>query len=284
MTNEEIIDSYLTGRMSDPEKAAFEDRLNADPNLRGEFAFEKVLVEGIQKARAAQLKTMLAQIPITSATVGGGTTSAILKIASAVLITGAIGTGAYLYLSPPDDPPAVVRESVQPFQPTESPDDSQSTEPEAAPAIDNKQEEDSKTAKDSPKPADKPIELKSTKPKLDLVDPTGDTPSETVVETPKSPTPATTISESELEVEVGNTYSKKYSFHYQFRNGKLLLYGPFDKSLYEILEIHHGDSQSTFLFYKNLYYPIDQQMRQVTALKAVENEELIQKLREFRKE
>jgi hypothetical protein len=282
MSHEEIIDSYLTGRMNDAERADFEQKLNADPNLKSEFAFEKTVIDGIQKARAAQLKAMLMQVPITSATIGSGTTTAsLLKIASAVLITGAIGTGVYMFATDSDEPAMQAAQSEQIIQPEITPP---GPEPEAAPA--EEPEQDARPEQNKPevrreKPGDSaPV----AKPRLDIVDPSNETQPDVAVEVPKSEQPDITIRESELEVEVGNTYSKKYSFHYQFRNGKLLLYGPFDKSLYEILEIHHGDSQSTFLYYKDLYYMLDRQKKQVTPLTAIENETLIQKLTDFRKE
>jgi anti-sigma factor RsiW len=282
MSHEEIIDSYLTGRMNDAERAELEQKINADPNLKSEFALQKAVVEGIRKARAAQLKSMLAQVPITSATIGSGTTTAsLLKIASAVLLTGAVGTGVYLFMSDSDEvntgtPPTEQIAEPAAVPPAEEPVNAsaQAEEPE-------REASEQKPGAHRDKPADAaPV----AKPKLDIVDLSADTQTDVVVEAPKSEQPDMTITESELEVEVGNTYSKKYSFHYQFRNGKLLLYGPFDKSLYEILEIHHGDSQSTFLYYKDLYYMLDRQKKQVTPLTAIENQTLIEKLKEFRKE
>jgi hypothetical protein len=281
MSHEEIIDSYLTGRMNDAERAELEQKINADPNLKSEFALQKAVVEGIRKARAAQLKSMLAQVPITSATIGSGTTTAsLLKIASAVLITGAVGTGVYLFMSDGDEVNTVAPPTEQITEPAATPPAEDPVNAIAQPEPERETPEQKPSTRRE-KPADAtPL----AKPKLDIVDPSADTQTDVVVEAPKSEQSDMTITESELEVEVGNTYSKKYSFHYQFRNGKLLLYGPFDKSLYEILEIHHGDSQSTFLYYKDLYYMLDRQKKQVTPLTAIENQTLIEKLKEFRKE
>jgi hypothetical protein len=281
MSHEEIIDSYLTGRMNDAERAELEQKINADPNLKSEFALQKAVVEGIRKARAAQLKSMLAQVPITSATIGSGTTTAsLLKIASAVLITGAVGTGVYLFMSDGDEVNTVAPPTEQITEPSATPPAEDPVNAFAQPEPERETPEQKPSTRRE-KPADAtPL----AKPKLDIVDPSADTQTDVVVEAPKSEQSDMTITESELEVEVGNTYSKKYSFHYQFRNGKLLLYGPFDKSLYEILEIHHGDSQSTFLYYKDLYYMLDRQKKQVTPLTAIENQTLIEKLKEFRKE
>ncbi|MGC4020523.1 MAG: hypothetical protein QM734_00550 [Cyclobacteriaceae bacterium] len=43
------------------------------------------------------------------------------------------------------------------------------------------------------------------------------------------------VSVSRIEVEI-NYSNSAYTFHYQFSDGKLILYGTFDKSLYEIIE------------------------------------------------
>ena len=74
---------------------------------------------------------------------------------------------------------------------------------------------------------------------------------------------------------------KKHGFHYQFSQGKLLLYGPFDKNLYEILEVH-GDNRSLFLFFRENYYLLNEKESQITPLKAISDGELIKRLREYR--
>jgi len=86
---------------------------------------------------------------------------------------------------------------------------------------------------------------------------------------------------SKLDV-VTQPADKKYSFHYQFTQGKLHLFGPFDRNLYEILEIN-GDSHAVFLFYKENYYLLDEAQTAVMPLTPIRDGKLLQMLREYRK-
>ena len=88
------------------------------------------------------------------------------------------------------------------------------------------------------------------------------------------------LTASHIQVETDSS-SKKYNFHYQFNNGKLQLFGPFDKSLYEILEIN-GDNHAVFLFYRENYYLLDEQQNQITKLQLIKDSALLKKLKEYR--
>jgi hypothetical protein len=83
-----------------------------------------------------------------------------------------------------------------------------------------------------------------------------------------------------MEVITG-VADKKHTFHYQFVQGKLMLFGPFDKSLYEILEIH-GDVPAVFLFYKENYYLLDVSQTSITALRSIQDGQLLKKLKAYR--
>ena len=88
-----------------------------------------------------------------------------------------------------------------------------------------------------------------------------------------------TLSVSKMEV-ITSPASKKYTFHYEFSESKLHLYGPFDKSLFEILEIN-GDGHAVFLFYKENYYLLDEDQHTVTPLAPIREGSLLKKLREY---
>lgn len=61
-----------------------------------------------------------------------------------------------------------------------------------------------------------------------------------------------------------------------------MLFGDFDRALYEVLEIN-GDNHALFLFYKDAYYLLDENQHKVTKLEAIRDSALIAKLREYRK-
>jgi len=78
-----------------------------------------------------------------------------------------------------------------------------------------------------------------------------------------------------------DSQNKTYSFHYQFSNKKLFLFGPFDEALYEILEIH-GDNHALFLYFKENFYLLNDANAEITELTPIRDRPLIQKLKEFR--
>lgn len=279
MSNFELIDNYLTNRLNESERAAFEQQMKSDPALKADVEFQASIVEGLKKARVAELKAMLNKVPVNSAPVQFSA----LKVAAGLVGTAVLVSAIYLYFREDNQPevpsPTPIEDSIKQREQTkeevkandEVAHEDQSTEV-------NKKTDDKKES--SVKPAEKIKPSKEvTKPKLDVVDPSEDltesTPTRETIE-PSKPGLATPA----LEVEVDSA-SKKYSFHYQFVNGKVILYGSFDKSLFEILEIN-GGSHATFLFYKENYFTLDESKHEITPLEVIKDKALIKKLKEFR--
>ncbi len=279
MSNFELIDNYLTNRLNESERAAFEQQMKSDPALKADVEFQASIVEGLKKARVAELKAMLNKVPVNSAPVQFSA----LKVAAGLVGTAVLVSAIYLYFREDNQPevpsPTPIEDSIKQREQTkeevkandEVAHEDQSTEV-------NKKTDDKKES--SVKPAEKIKPSKEvTKPKLDVVDPSEDltesTPTRETIE-PSKPGLATPA----LEVEVDSA-SKKYSFHYQFVNGKVILYGSFDKSLFEILEIN-GGSHATFLFFKENYFTLDESKHEITPLEVIKDKALIKKLKEFR--
>lgn len=273
MSQIELIEDYLTNRLDDSASKAFEQQMQGDPQLQAEVNIQRAIIEGVKSARAAELKAMLNNVPIS-----GATSSALTgKIAIATISTAIIGTALYFGLrtNPAEQPPVeqpAIEESIS----------QQNIEPEAIETVPEVTEEVAKeeTNKPKKKATPKSSSPKVVSPNIDVVDLTKD------MEDSKEETSVPKLSEkpevitSNLEVETDNT-NKSYSFHYQFKDGKLLLYGPFDASLYEIIEIN-GGSHHVFLYYKNSYYHLDELEQQVTPLIMIRDFELLAKLEQFR--
>ncbi|MBS1558692.1 MAG: hypothetical protein JST69_08170 [Bacteroidetes bacterium] len=277
MENFELIEKYISGKMTDAEKLAFETQLNADPTLKSELTLQETIVSGIKKARAAELKTMLSQVPVGSMLSAGVATT---KIVAGVIATTAVVTVSYFYFKPasPVASPTEVKTKILENKKTERPQPEvtiTTTEPEkiVVPAA--------AASTPSVKPKNTKVSPAKATPKINVLDPTD--------ELTTSPTAAgkteiadhMTVAVSHIAVEINNS-EKTYSFHYQFQNGRLILYGEFDATLYEILEIHGNGSHPLFLYYKNNYYLLDEKQTTVTPLSAIQNAQLVQKLKEYR--
>ncbi|MFM8912646.1 MAG: hypothetical protein ACKOE6_07000, partial [Flammeovirgaceae bacterium] len=134
---------------------------------------------------------------------------------------------------------------------------------------------------ENPVKKEEPTNLEPSKPKLDVVDPTEELVENTGAEKNNA------VSNNRGQVSVlhiaveTDAANKKYSFHYQFAQGKLHLYGDFDKGLYEILEVN-GDSRAVFMFYKELFYVLDEKQTAITKLEPIKDKALISKLKEYR--
>ncbi len=278
MSNLELIDDYLTNRMSDADKAAFESQLANDPALKADVALQRQIIEGVRNARAAELKAMLNQVPVAPP---ASISMPVMRMAASIVGAGIIVLAFSYYFNSSNQAPNMstsLEDSIQKvdpadFEPLEEPtaQPAPATEEKvSAPAATTEKE----TKKEAPRTS--PV----TQPKIDVVDPTKDMAEGGNSAIPSNEATIGSISTSHIAVEVeGN--NKKFPFHYQFSQGKLFLYGSFDKGLYEILEIN-GESHSVFLFYKENYYSLDEKATTITALEPIRNQTLIKKLKEYK--
>jgi len=288
MNNFELIDDYLTNRLGEPDKVALEQQLRSDSTLRAEVDIQSQIIEGLKSARAADLKAMLNNVPVQSVPVE----FSVLKIATGLIGTIAIISAAYFYFNGNSEPelqtPEPIEDSIKQDEEArlqESDDVAQIEEKTTNESVveEGSVKEQKKIEKkpiistpsdkaDTPQPVGKPV--------IDVIDPSEDL-------TESSPTrgsssalkPILTLPKMNVEVD---SSSKKYPFHYQFTSGKVVLFGSFDRSLYEIIEVN-GGSHSLFLFYKDNYYKLDDSRTDITALEVIRDKTLIQKLKEYRK-
>ena len=278
MSNVELIDDYLTNRLSQQDRNAFEAQMKSDPTLKADVEIQSQIVDGLKKARASELKAMLNKVPV-----GGPASMSPLQIAAGVLGTAILVSSIYFYFKP-DATPEV------PNNTTTLEDSNKQNEPiEETPAIQEEKKDNPanevKVEETTKQKSVAPIEPKATaksvtKPALDVVDPSSELTESTATRgSVESSKPVRASSKMEVEVDSSN---KKYAFHYQFVSNKMILFGSFDKGLYEILEIN-GNINSTFLFYKENYYLLDDSKNEITPLEMIRDKTLLQKLKEYRK-
>lgn len=281
MENFELIEQYVSGKLSGEKLAEFERKLKTDAALNSEVNLQRAIIEQIQKVRASELKAMLGNTPVGTPLVGDFSA---LKIAASIIGAGALIAAVYFFGK--DE-----KSNLNPQLSTSIEDsikgtplfDSSAKEPEQ---LGNGVKENQKALDTAPAVKDKamPAEQKPTsaaeRPSLDLTDPTADVSQET--ENVRNTEDRSPIVVSKMEIETISN-NKDYSFHYQISEGKLVLFGSFDKGLYELIEIN-SDTRNLFLFYKEKYYPLAEDQRAITALKATEDKKLIQRLNQYRQQ
>ncbi|MBX2962705.1 MAG: hypothetical protein KF687_09345 [Cyclobacteriaceae bacterium] len=276
----ELLDDYLSNRMSDSDRAAFEQKLKTQPGLKNELQFQQQLIESIQKHRMLELKSMLNNVPVASGS--AGQTALLTKVASSVIVAGLITTATYWYFkdSEPASAPIAITEEVEDI-------DKEISQPEEPPVenppvtTETEKEVTTKTPSTQEITAT-PESSQVIKPRLEVFTPESESESTASKETYDQLAfiaNAFVTSSIEVNIESGN---RKYSFHYIFKNGKLLLYGSFENNLYEILEFIAENKRTVFLYYKTNYYLLDEQVETPTLLVPLKDPKLIKKLTERR--
>ena len=276
--------AYFDNELSEAEKQDFLKELEANPELKSEFEFQQQVVEGIQAARKAELKAMLDNVPVAS--VGTSSTSIIYKAILGGAATILVGTGIYWYYFSSNTPAESVQEPVT----IEYTDKEQVVEIDNSDVNleDNKIESQQNAHSEADNKRSSKVENKpSGTPKVNMPEmPDTDdgfaskTLPEESLEVPKTVRNASVNLNSKIDVEV--KMKKKYDFHYQFASGKLVLYGDFDDSLFEVLELNVQDESTLYLFYKSNYYYLNDRSGEISELEAVKDEPLKEKLENLR--
>jgi cytoskeletal protein RodZ len=279
----ELLDQYLGSRLNAQDKAAFEKQLETDADLKNEFTFQQKVVDGVRKARVSELKKLLNDIPVSSIPSEG--TSLLSKVGLFVLGTALVGTALYFYLNQEDK--SITQPSGTETVTAREPAITEAVtgeEPPKEELVESKPEEPQKT-KSTKTPAKAPVVEKSKEEPvapspLDVFDPTEESAKTDGVESDgnsgkESKTPS---------ILVETVTDKKYTFHYQFKDNKLYLYGAFEKNLYEIMEFFSDNKMTMFLFYKDNYFLLNEEDERVRALAPIKDTTLLQKLKDYRKD
>ncbi|MEQ8924719.1 MAG: hypothetical protein RLO81_02835 [Fulvivirga sp.] len=283
MKNTELINAYFDGELSEVDKETFIKRLNSEPGLKKEFDLQSDIVEGIKSARKAELKAKLDAISVGS----GGTTEGISTLKLAAFIGGValIATVSYFALTGREASkeilaPKEISEPIENLIPKNSDIASDIKEEDVI----KSEEKESLTNKNSvsDKATSKTETRKPEIHKSTLVEPLEiDEESDEEVAPVSGLEEKPSIAPSSIDIHVDDS-KRKYDFHYQFKDGKLYLFGSFDKGLYEILEFNSSEGKILYLFYKGTYYDIKQNSDDIQALKELTEPSLIKSLESVR--
>ena len=292
----ELLDDYIGNRLNAQDRGAFEQQLNADPSLQSELQFQNRIADGLRTARAAELKAMLGAIPTTGLP-HGGETSLVAKVGMWVAASAVVGTGIYYYLTNTDAPEQAKTDEIVQGPSTTTPTPAPGPKSEDAVNVTPKASDEQKTVqpivkaptKDAVKPI-APIEQKKadsssgvkspTKPVIDAFNPAEET--EEGTSSGQSDIEAKAKANA-IDIPVENDNSnKKYKFHYQIKDGKLTLYGPFEQTVYEVMALYSGSKVTRFLYRQDKYYLLSDENETVKPLSPINDPKLIDKLNKSR--
>ena len=300
------IGPYLDNQLSQGEKLEFDQQLQEDPLLKGEFQFQEDVIHSIREHRKLELKSRLDNIiiaPPPTSFVSSNLTN--IKIVSSIVMISAIGIASYFYFQDGLENEAVSSDAVELIA-SEAPETFQTQIPEKSEIIiEQNQVADAQESAKMPEEVN-PLETKDSKvtvkeeiapPKtattsnanrsfepaiIEDFDDEESLPGEEEVALATRPTMEANVEEIS-KLEVSNKSDGKHSFHYQHYNNKLFLHGEFNDIPYEILELNKVDSKKLFLFYQNDFYDIKNNQVEIAPLLKIEDQKLIERLRIIRK-
>ena len=280
MDNNNLIDRYFDGEMSEVEMKAFESSVKHDPVLEKEFLFQQEIIESIKATRMAEIKANLNAIDISGAASGTGS-SWIYKTVASVAVVG----GAITYFTVFNNPFTTKEEITTPVENITSTEVTQFEVTDSEVIEEGVIESKSEVESISKKPIvtasakkDEVAEIRDTE-SSSLVSPAItddfgdiDDAASNALAPVNELIDKSAFEHSTISIELNNN-KQKYNFHYQLKNNKLFLYGNFDK-VYEVLDFKHKDQSDLFFFYDNKYYDIDDASTSINAFVEIEGEEL----------
>ncbi len=291
MENSQKIEAYFNNELSSADEQQLIKELESNPELKQDFEFQQDIVEGLKSYRKEQLIARLNEVKIISTT-----QHLVVKVISSVAVVAVVGLGAYFFYYTNNNESRLLSEAAKTSISDPGIDDPQlliEDVPEQEPINETQQdlivENKEVDVKQTPQPAVPKENIISEKtPEVtmpDIVDPFETEVAEDNVEEDLSVPANTTTTElnlrSKLDVEI--KMKRKYNFHYQLIEQKLVLYGDFEDEPFEILEINKDNGGiDLYLYYKDNFYGIDQGSKKIEPLKEIADPVLIQRLQALR--
>ncbi|MFN6944400.1 MAG: hypothetical protein ACK4ND_05595 [Cytophagaceae bacterium] len=282
----ELIDDFLTGRLTESDRLAFEKDLTKDPLLKQEVDLQKDIVTSLKELRKSQLKQRLQSLEVPAPTAG----ISIFKIAASFLVASMIGAGIYFYLLEDKENTTLAESGI--IEHVE-------IEPESIEISGISAQEEVKTTSEANviKPSEpkntspsghierkkpqmrKPEEPVNIKENLAFM-PAEKDDSDAIMDRDRNVSlPNASIAQENdlkfknLDIDINSKTSNK--FHYQYYNNKLFLYGSFDQEPYEILELNTANKKHLYLYFANEFYELKSNQTKITPLVVLKDKKLI---------
>ena len=287
MTNYERIEAYLNNELSESEGQQLMQDVNSDPSLKSEFQFQESVIDGIKDYRKKELIARLDNIQVASTG-----QSMLLKAIGLVGIATVVSVGTYFWVNSGDDLPINNEEKNNIEQIVTQPEEPQEVAIDEIKKDDIAEEEavttetvaetvDSTPAVTATPKEDKPTVIP------DVVIPDVEEPEsgtsldvEEDLSAPEAMAASSIRLRSSTDVEV--KLNKKYNFHYQVKNGGLILYGNFNNSPFEVIELNTNQGINSYLYFESHFYSLANDSEEIKPLKVIENKELIKELEKRR--
>lgn len=292
MENIQKIEAFFNNELSDSQKEEFLADLKTDQALQSEFAQQEEIVEGIKDYRKAELISRLNDIKIVSST-----QYLAVKVISSIGVIAMIGFGAYLiYFNNSSDTELIADNDMTEIVSEEGLDNVMQTEPQDVTKViipEEEQVSNEESIKEESTTITDKVAVENEQaaipaPDVAMPEVVDGFDTETIEDSSQEDLsiPANTASSSvnlrsEFEVEV--KMKRRYNFHYQIVDKKLILFGDFKNDPFEILELNRQNGGvDLYLYYQDHFYGINQDSDEIQSLEEITDPKLVQKLEQLR--
>lgn len=277
------LEAYFSGTMSETDRILFEGRVESNPELKSEFERQNDIVEGLKAHRRAELKTRLNNISVEPTLIGALMQGSMMKSLTYGLTAVMVATGGYFFYNKE----ASIQYHIE--------------------ALNGKSVYELNSALNPRFQNELDYRFEGNLQVLDYVDAAPVLKKRVIVEEPAKQSIAFEVPEvtpthedafdgmavdfeavdridnvsgiTDVDkVNIQTINSRKYNFHYRLEDNRLFLYGKFNESPYEIIEISTTGSKKLFFYYHGDFYQLRKNASSITPFSKIENRELIHEL------
>ncbi|MFY0627835.1 MAG: hypothetical protein JXR07_16170 [Reichenbachiella sp.] len=280
------LDAYFSGEMKGSDRLVFEGRVESDPVFKSEFESQNEIVESLKAHRKAELKTRLDNISVEPSLIGSLLQSSALKPVVYAVTSVAVLSGSYLFYNQE----AAIENHIQHIKGQKEFFTASNIQANNDLVLDYRHEpKDLKIALNQPAVSEKSDQSLNTNDVVvsDIIFEVPEVNGEMGAEEFKAPGLALEEAKRIEEVpstakldkiQINTINSRRYGFHYRVEDNRLFLYGKFNESPYEIIELNTPSSKSLFFFYDGSFYNLNKEASSVTPLSRIEDKKLSDRL------
>lgn len=288
------IESYFSGELSGADRILFEGKVESNPELKEIFENQQEIVEGLRTQRVTELKARMNNISVEPSFIGALLGNSIVQNVG-YGVTGVMLTiGAFMFFNQRD----AIEFHVQSLDAKSAYVVSSEVKPHFYPTLDYRASKPTPLQVSDFMVASSPSLKKVSAIKTEPLQPVELSSAEYAFEVPEIATQAQEEGLQGLEVDIETMdkvdqvakvssfekvniqtiNSRKYNFHYRLEDNRLFLYGKFNMSPYEIIEITSLGKKRLYFFYQDEFYQLHKSASVITELAKIENKSLISEL------
>ena len=294
MTNNERIEAYFNNELPESDKQQLLQDIDSDASLKSEFQFQENVIDGIKDYRKKELIARLDNIQIASTG-----QSILLKTIGIAGIATVATVGTYMWLNRPEDQP-VINEEVNNIeqlaaQPAETRDvaveeiagnlivEKEKANEEMVAEANNVPSDgsaDRASSADTPDKDDSTVVPNILIPEVEEPESGNSLNVDEDLNAPEAMASSAIRLRTSTDVEI--KLSKKYDFHYQVKNGGLTLFGKFNDSPFEVIELKTNQGINSYLYFEEHFYSLANVSDEIMPLRQIVNKALIKELEKRR--